>query len=412
MLPAASASTPGLLTGLGPITWAQRLRHAAFNVVVFGLCYPSANLLAQQRGVMRSVLTPLDLHIPFVAWMVLPYLLSGVFFTSSFAVVRSLDAMRVLSQRLLMATVLGSVVFVLLPLRFSWVRPELEPGLLAGLYAVLGVVDQPYNQLPSLHVAYCCIFWEAWRPVCSTGAARAALGFILALVAVSTLFTYQHHLLDVGAGIALGWACVRWVSVHHTEPWVAFYYTLGAGVVVVLGAAWWPGWLTAYGAISLLLVARAYAQRDARFLYKSGGRLPWWVWLLYAPYVLGYQLTWWCVQWRERKQAPFAELAPGLWVGRRLSAGQAQGLPPGCVVVDLANELNETPALRTTRYHHVPLLDLVTPSPAEVERVLTLVHDGLQSGHPVYLHCAMGYSRSRQMAAAYLARFPTPDTAP
>lgn len=412
MLPVTSATPPRPPTRFGPVPWAQRLRHAALNAVVFGLCYPSANLLAHQQGVMRSVATPLDLHIPFVAWMVLPYLLSGVFFTSSFVVVRSVHALRALSQRLLMSTVLGCVVFVLLPLRFSLIRPGLEPGLLAGLYAVLGMVDRPYNQLPSLHVAYCCIFWGAWRPVCATCAARAALGLTLALVAVSTLFTYQHHLLDVGAGIALGWACVRWVSVHHTGPWVAFYYTLGAGVVVVLGLAWWPGWLTAYGTISLLLVARVYARRDARFLHKSGGRLPRWVWLLYAPYLLGYQLTWLCVQWRERNQPPFAELAPGLWVGRRLSQSQAKALPPGCVVVDLANELNETPALRTHRYYHVPLLDLVTPSPDEVARVLALVHDGLQSGHPVYLHCAMGYSRSRHMAGAYLARYPTPDAAP
>lgn len=387
-------------------TTAQRLRHGLLNALVFGLCYPVANLLAQQQGISRSVATAWDAHIAFVPWMVLPYMLSGVFFVGSFAVVRSLDALRVLSQRLLLATVLACLVFVLVPLRFSFERPEVTSALWAPLYALLGMVDQPYNQLPSLHVAYCCIFWWAWRPLCATWATQWALLLTLGLVSVATLFTYQHHVLDVLAGAVLGGACVALVRPRRQTPWVALYYALGAGVVVVLGMAWWPGWLTAYCAASLLLVAQAYARGDANFLHKTQGRFAWWAWLLYAPYLLGYRLTWLAVQWRERAHPPCAEVAPGLWVGRRLSQAQAQQLPPGCTVVDLANELSETPALRSNRYHHVPLLDLVPPSAADVQRVLGIVHDALQCGHPVYLHCAMGYSRSRHMASAYLAQHP------
>ncbi|MBX9818191.1 MAG: phosphatase PAP2 family protein, partial [Burkholderiaceae bacterium] len=323
-----------------------------------------------------------------------------------FWAVGSMDALRVLSQRLLLATVLACLVFVLMPLRFSFVRPEMEPGVWAALYAALGVLDQPHNQLPSLHVAYCCIFWFAWRPLCAGRAAQAALLLTLSLVSVATLFTYQHHVLDVLAGALLGAACIKLVRPHRQEPWVALYYALAAGMVVVLGMAWWPWWLTAYGAASLLLVARAYAMGDAQFLHKTQGRFAWWVWLLYAPYLLGYHLTWLCVQWRERKHPPCAQVAPNLWVGRRLSHTQTGQLPPNCTVVDLANELSETPLLRTAHYHHVPLLDLLPPPATDVQRVLAIVHDALQSGHPVYLHCAMGYSRSRHMASAYLAQHP------
>jgi hypothetical protein len=391
-------------------TLAQRLRHGLLNAVAFGLCYPAANLLAQQQGIGRSVATALDAHIVFVPWMVLPYMLSGVFFLGSFWAVGSVGALRVLSQRLLLATVLACLVFVLAPLQFSVARPVVTSALWEPFYAALELMDRPYNQLPSLHVAYCCIFWFAWRPLCAGRAAQVALLFTLGLVSVATLFTYQHHVLDVLAGALLGGACIRLVRPQRQEPWVALYYALAAGMVVVLGMAWWPWWLTAYGAASLLLVARAYAAGDAHFLHKTQGRFAWWAWLLYAPYLLGYHLTWLCVQWRERKHPPCAQMAPGLWVGRRLSTAQAQRLPPGCTVVDLANELSETPALRTARYHHVPLLDLVPPSSADVQRVLALVHDALQCGHPVYLHCAMGYSRSRHMASAYLAQYPQAGT--
>ncbi|MDR7307460.1 membrane-associated phospholipid phosphatase [Rhodoferax saidenbachensis] len=390
-------------------TWQQRLRHLLLNAAVFGLCYTSANLLAQRLDTHRSVAIALDAHLAFVPWMVLPYMLSGVFFIACFWAVDSLDALRVLSQRLLLATVLACLVFVLYPLQFSFARPGVASPLWAPWYATLKVMDRPYNQLPSLHVAYCLIFWFALRPCCAGRSARTALLLTLSMVAIATLFTYQHHVLDVLAGGLLGWACVRVVRPQRQEPWVALYYALGTGVVVVLGMAWWPWWLTAYGAASLLTVARAYAMGDAHFLHKTQGRFAWWVWLLYAPYLLGYRLTWLCVQWRERKRPPFAQMAPGLWVGRRLTNVQTRLLPPGCTVVDLANELSETPALRTERYHPVPLLDLVQPGNADVQRVLALVHDTLQCGHPVYLHCAMGYSRSRRIASAYLAQYPQAD---
>lgn len=387
-------------------TQAQRLSHGLLNAVVFSLCYPAANLLAKQQGVSRSVATALDAHIPFVPWMVLPYMLSGVFFVGSFWVVGTVDALRVLSQRLLLATVLACLIFVLLPLHFSYERTEMVLGVWTALYAVLGFLDQPYNQLPSLHVAYGCIFWFAWRPLCAGRASQAALLLVLGLVSVATLFTYQHHVLDVLAGALLGVACIGLVLPQRQAPSVALYYALGAGMVVVVGMAWWPWWMTSYGAVSLLLVARAYATCDAHFLHKTQGRFAWWVWLLYAPYLHGYRLTWLFVQWRERGSPPCAHVAPGLWVGRRLCNTQVHHLPSKCTVVDLANEISETPLLRTAHYHHVPMLDLLPPTPEDVQRVLAIVHDALKCGHSVYLHCAMGYSRSRHMACAYLAQHP------
>lgn len=181
-------------------------------------------------------------------------------------------------------------------------------------------------------------------------AAVRDLFLTLGLVSVATLFTYQHHVLDVLAGAVLGGTCVVLVQPQRQAPWVALYYALGR--------AWWGCWAWPGG---------------------RGG---------------------------SRSTAQPACLAPVLWVGRRLSQAQLNFLPPGRTVVDLTNELSETPALRNTRYHQVPLLDLVARSTADVQRVLAITHDALQSGHPVYLHCAMGYSRSRNMASAYLAQHP------
>ena len=149
----------------------------------------------------------------------------------------------------------------------------------------------------------------------------------------------------------------------------------------------------------------AYARRDRHFLHKQTGRHPLWVWGLYAPYLAGYRLTWWLVQWRERHHAPVVRVSERLWIGRRLTDREAALLPPDCVVVDLSAELPETPSLlraAAIRYRHLPLLDLVTPAPAAVEEIAAVVRAAWAEGRIVYLHCAMGYERCVRLAD-YLA---------
>ena len=115
--------------------------------------------------------------------------------------------------------------------------------------------------------------------------------------------------------------------------------------------------------------------------------------------------------WRERHRPPFLQLGPGLWIGRRLTAAEASQLPSGCWVIDLSCELAETPVLRNARYRHVPLLDLHAPRATQIRRVLRLLAEREQAGDPVYLHCAMGYSRNRFIARIYQrkkSRCPSP----
>lgn len=386
----------------------QRLRLLLLNALVFALCYTAANALAQRQGVTRTLALPFEAQMPFLAWMIIPYMSSGLLFAASFGLVHSRDGLRMLSQRLLLATVGACLVFVACPWRFGWPRPAATLPIGGGLFDMLSVLDRPYNQFPSLHVAYCLIFWAALRERLAPG--RVLLGAWLLAVALSTVFIYQHHALDVVGGVVLGLACVRWVRPARQEPWVAFYYLMGAGMLVIVGSLVLPGWLMAYGVASLLLVSLAYARRDRQFLRKTAGRHPLLTWLLYAPYLAVYRLVWVGVQFHERRQAPFCQMGERLWVGRRLSRVQARQLPGPCAVIDLANELSETPELRAQRYHHFPLLDLVSPEPAVIDDIVRAIGDEIRAGRSVYLHCAMGYSRSRRLARAYLASIcpPTP----
>lgn len=382
----------------------ERVVQLALNGMLFGLCYPLTNHLAHRQQAGRSVALPFEAELPFLQWMVLPYMTSGLFFVLSFLFVPGRAGLSALSRRLAFATVAACLLFAAYPLRFALARPAVDAALPAWLFAQLTAVDQPYNQLPSLHVAYCVLFWSALRPAIAGRAApllRSALAAWLLLVAAATVFTYQHHLADVAGGALLGALAVRLLprDGRAAKP-VAFCYTLLAGLSLLawfaLGGVW-----SLYLCASLLLVALAYRRRDAGFLHKRAGRFPAWVWLLYAPYLAGYLLTWQLVRWRERHRPPFALHSEGLWVGRRLSNAEAARLPAGCAVIDLCNELSETPALRGRAYQHFPLLDLHAPDAQSAQAILAAIAGYASQGRAIYLHCAMGYRRSRQIAQLY-----------
>jgi membrane-associated phospholipid phosphatase len=109
--------------------------------------------------------------------------------------------------------------------------------------------DPPYNCFPSLHVAHS--FVSAFA--CSRVNARlgvVAVGFAT-LVGMSTLFTKQHYVLDVIAGVALSAIAalvfLRGYSPEHVpalDRRVAPFLALGLGVLVTLGlAGYWAVYL-------------------------------------------------------------------------------------------------------------------------------------------------------------------------
>lgn len=96
------------------------------------------------------------------------------------------------------------IVFLLYPTRAP--RPDVVDG--EG-FAVWGLrflysADPPYNCFPSLHVAHSFVSAIA----CARVHRKVGIAAIVAasLVAVSTLFTKQHYLVDIAAGIGLAWA--------------------------------------------------------------------------------------------------------------------------------------------------------------------------------------------------------------
>ena len=188
--------------------WRRALAWLAFLGPFFFLSYGLANWSATQRAFVPSVHFEWESAIPFWAWTIFPYwTIDALYGLSLFACAtrRELDMH---AKRLLTAQIVAVACFVLVPLRFAFDRPAAD-GVWGMLFAALTRFDQPFNQLPSLHIALSVILWDVYARRLS-GIARRAMEAWLLLICASVLTTYQHHFIDIPTGFLLGLVCI-WV---------------------------------------------------------------------------------------------------------------------------------------------------------------------------------------------------------
>jgi len=158
-------------------------------------------------------------------------------------------------------------------------------------------------------------------------------------------------------------------------------------------------WTLLWPALSCALVATAYvANRPALLGKRADGRRPALLTLLYLPALLGLWARWHAVR-AFSAEPPWAEVAPGLWLGRR---PQVHELPAGVsLVVDLTAEWERAPGLERVAHVQLPALDGMPPDPGAFLRSV----EGLAGDpRPTYVHCAAGHGRSALLVAALLIR--------
>lgn len=181
---------------------------------------------------------------------------------------------------------------------------------------------------------------------------------------------------------------------HRVEAGFASAFAVGAALAgagaVREPALWWP-------AVCLGVVAAAYAGLGPRPFGKrpSGARSQ-----LATAVLAPYLLVAWAVLLglRLRDEPSYAEVRPGLFVGRRPL--RARELPPGVsLIIDLTAEFA---GVRPPGVDYVCLPTLDGSAPADVGPVRALVarirrHEGV-----VYVHCAAGHGRSVAIVAGVL----------
>ncbi len=373
---------------------------AAWLSLWFLLVYNGCNYITSLRKDVGTCAFDWELSIPFVPILIVPYWSIDFMFVVAPFLCTSAWQLSQHAKRITLGIGVAGICFLCFPLTLVFQRPVVE-GILGPLFSSLDNFNNFYNCAPSLHIVLRTCLWAIYGPLLF-GWKRQLLAFWYFLIALSTLLCWQHHVIDVITGQLLGLLCLHlFPDQPRVRPTVdrgrslnaradvALRYGLASLFLFGLTAWGWPSSvLLLWPALALALVAIAYAGAGPGFLGKGD---PWSAWLL-APYRWGAALT---ARFFTSGQAPYAEFAPGLWLGRRLDAHELQALQ--CpAVLDLTAEYPATPGNHT--YLNIPILDLTAPSPEQLAQAV----DFLQQHPRCYVHCSLGLGRSVAVAIAYL----------
>jgi len=373
--------------------------------VLFLVVYGGCNWITGQRGQVGSLYFQWERAIPFVPFMILPYMSIDLFFVAAPFLCPTDEELRVFSRRVIAAILIAGLCFLLFPLRFAFPRPHAS-GLLGGIFDWFRGMDSPFNLLPSLHAALLLLLVDLYaRNLRGFFLFAAALWFFL--IGLSPLLTYQHHVIDIVGGFVLAGYCFY----LFREPSLALpvvvnrrigsYYVAGAMVTLLVSAIFWPwGFLLLWPASALGIVASAYFGAGPIVFHKTKGELPWSTWFVLAPYLLGQYLS---LLYYRCQCRSWDEVTPRIWIGGKLGACSSNKVLCGGVtaVLDLSAEFSEAKPFRKINYRNIPVLDLTAPTQAQLVEMSEFIANNSRNG-VVYVHCKIGYSRSAAAVAAYL----------
>lgn len=381
--------------------------------LLFVVVYGGTNWFTAQRAVsdVRTWCFPWELTItPFVPWLIVPYMSLDAFFFMATFLCHDDRELRTYAKRVVFSVLVAAAFFLLLPLKLDWPqRPHVEGwfGEFVNRSCMAPfLMEYPYNLFPSLHIALCLIVADMYARH-SRGAVRVGLCLWFFLIGISTLFTWQHHLVDIAGGAMLaGFAFYVFRECDSRRAMtpnarIGCYYATGCVMVLMLAQAMglWGVFLL-WPTAGLGITAGAYFGFGPGIFRKEEGRLPWSARFVLAPVLLGQYVS--LVYYRLQCRA-WDEVAPAVRIGRTLNEAEAaEAVKQGVTaVLDLTAEFSEASPFRDTRYLNLQILDLTAPTQDHLREAAAFITEQAADG-TVYVHCKIGYSRSAAVVAAYL----------
>jgi hypothetical protein len=217
--------------------WREAALWAVGLSVFFFLVYGGCNTFTAHRHDVGTSYFRWELKIPFVPAMVVPYMSIDAFFFLAPFICSTTWELRSHAKRVILAILIAGACFLLFPLHTAFVRPDVR-GVFAPIFHWFWSMDRPYNLAPSLHIALRALIWVVFIGH-TRGTLRAALKMWFVLIGVSTLLTYQHHVIDVvtvevyrrrlrGQRVQRVGTCVC-VAARCDDPLVARVHVAGTG---------------------------------------------------------------------------------------------------------------------------------------------------------------------------------------
>jgi membrane-associated phospholipid phosphatase len=392
-----------------PILWKRGALWLAFLGPFFFITYGWLNVMTSHRADVHVMVESWEHLIPFVPWLMLPYMSIDAFYAASLFMFKKRAGLDKHALRLLLATIISLFGFWLYPLQFSFAVPKAE-GFNGLLQTLLLGFDKPYNQAPSLHISLLIILWVVYANSLA-GFAKWALHVWFVAIAASVLLVYQHHFVDVWTGALVGVVCLyliptqpfKWRFSKPTARQVTLgtRYFIGAIVAVLIAQkghlSFWPNVALVWVSVALGLVAIAYFGLGATVFQRYKGNIAWPAKWLLAPYLLG---SW--VSYRlhtKRKPLP-THIHHNVWLGPFPRPLVKQMGVQWKGVLDLTTEFSAshlTPVLSK----YVPVLDLTPPTPTVLVKAVRWLDYAQEHGN-VLVHCALGLSRSASVVVCWL----------
>ena len=392
------------------VSWPLSAAAAIAASSLFLGLYCLTNWLASLRSGVGTWQFAWERYIPFVRWMIVPYLSIDILFFLSFFICTDRRELLTHFKRIVAVNVIAAVFFVLFPLRMEAHRPTDLSGLLGPLFTLLYSLDRPYNLCPSLHIAQGLLVWIVFNRHTREPLRLLVHAWFL-VIGLSTLLTWQHGAPDILTGWMLGMLCwwmypdhppVRRIDVVHRNLHVAWRWMIGGALVLILGYLLRPwGWLLAWPAFTCVVVAVGYWRGWSGVFRKTEGRLSVATRWVMFPYLLTDRIA---RSYLLRSSKPWVRAAPRLVIGRRLTNRQARRLIADeqiTAVLDLTVECSECRELRQLPYRNIQVLDLTLPTREQFGEAIRFIREHAVEG-TVYVHCALGYSRAASVVIGYL----------
>lgn len=155
--------------------------------------------------------------IPFVPFMILPYLSIDLFFVAAPFLFSTERDLRLFVTRVSSAIIVAGICFLAIPLRFAFPRPE-AGGWLGAAFDWFRGMDAPYNLFPSLHAALLILLIDAYARQLR-GFARLGVMVWFLLIGLSPVLTHQHHIVDILGGFALAAGCLILIGRNLPSLW-------------------------------------------------------------------------------------------------------------------------------------------------------------------------------------------------
>jgi membrane-associated phospholipid phosphatase len=146
---------------------------------------------------------PLDRKIPFVPQLALVYFSTYIFIVQPFIILADARQFYWMLASFISITLIANLIHATVPSKVERIEMLASDGLSGKLIILFQKICKPYGNFPSMHVALSVPVVGA--NFIAAGPIEGGLTLLWAiLIALSTLYTKQHYILDVLAGLVGG----------------------------------------------------------------------------------------------------------------------------------------------------------------------------------------------------------------